>query len=119
MKEILVYGSLKQGYWNHERFNLDANYRWKGVVYGFKLMDLGPYPGAVYGTSTDGIICERYEVDDETFRFLDLMERGAGYLPEPVDGATLWVYQHPDENDAPCPKNAHGFYEWVGGPRIL
>lgn len=118
MKAILVYGSLKRGFWNHERFQLGEP-TWTGPVKGFRLIDLGAYPGAVASEDSSSI-CERYEVSDDLFRMMDRMERGAGYRAiELPGGDNIWVYQYPSSDDVPVALNSEGHCEWLGGPRIL
>lgn len=113
MKSILVYGSLKKGWWNHEHFDLGEPRNSHVVIKGYKLINLGAYPGAIESPN-DSIVCECYSVDERKFFLMDAMERGAGYLPVDIKGCTLWVYQYPEATDKGILKNADGHYEWKG-----
>jgi len=68
---LFVYGSLRFGFeLNH--FLRNSRFVGLGFAEGFKMYDLGNYPGVVKG---DGIIHgEVYEVSDETLRILDQVE---------------------------------------------
>ena len=75
---VLVYGSLKQGLYNHI-FMRGAKFMGNDTVKGYKLVDLGPYPTAV--KIPDSIECkepyikgELYEIDEEILERLDGLE---------------------------------------------
>jgi gamma-glutamylcyclotransferase (GGCT)/AIG2-like uncharacterized protein YtfP len=114
VKTILVYGSLKKGYWNHERFALGEPLNERIVVEGYKLVDLGAYPAAVPSKHTDTIVCECYVVDDRTFQRMNWMEQGAGYKPASINNAIMWIYDHPEETYHLVPLNEAGQFEWLG-----
>lgn len=100
---IFVYGSLKRGYWNHDRCDLDkATYLGKALTVGrFDLYDLGAFPGITVG-DTSQVAGEVYQVDRATFIPIDSMERGAGYQLTPVRvtigdkeiEANMWLYRY-------------------------
>lgn len=76
MKSLLfVYGTLKRGCRNHHRL---ATQRFVGAAHsvaGYRLYDLGDYPGIVpEPTATEGVVGEVWEVDEECLRELDRFE---------------------------------------------
>lgn len=111
-QDILVYGSLKQGHWNHARFSLGEP-SWTGIISGFRLINLGAYPAALPAPN-DSILCERYTVSDEIFHFIDMMERGAGYTPLFIDNAVLWVYRLATPDETECMRDNDGVFFWDG-----
>jgi gamma-glutamylcyclotransferase (GGCT)/AIG2-like uncharacterized protein YtfP len=94
--KIAVYGSLKKGRYNYERFSEYYPIKFVGedILHGYKLYDLGDYPGAIEG---DGpLYVHILEVDSDCFRQLDRMEKFAGYIQKEVATshgcAILWLY---------------------------
>ena len=78
MERIAVYGSLRKGCYNN-RWLGNAKYIETFTVTGFALYDLGFYPAAVEQKGSS-IVIEIWEVDDDTFKRIDNMEIGAGYI---------------------------------------
>lgn len=81
MPLLFVYGTLKRGCKNHSQL---ADQRWVGSAQtqpGFRLYDLGDYPGLVTNPQgQSGILGELWEVDDKALRALDVFEGTAeGY----------------------------------------
>lgn len=90
MHRICFYGSLKQGFYNRDRFN---NHFGKSAIKhlkntelkGFRMYDLGPYPACVKtGSESDTVQVELVEVSSECKEHIDMMEFGAGYYIEHV-----------------------------------
>ena len=82
---VFVYGSLKQGFWNHPRFMTSA--RLVGTartVDGFTLFDNGRYP-KLEANGDRRIHGEVYEVDSQTLTALDRLECGYDRVPINVD----------------------------------
>lgn len=84
MKTIGVYGSLKKGCYNFERFNMgEDRHIGNSTIRG--AMDLMArsyprlYPIGTYPEHESDHVLEIYEISDEKFARLDMMERGAGY----------------------------------------
>lgn len=68
---LFVYGSLRYGFELHH-FLKDSRYVGFGYTEGFKMYDLGSYPGVIKG---DGVIWgEVYEIDENLLRKLDEIE---------------------------------------------
>lgn len=93
---IAVYGSLKKGRYNYERFAAYCPIEYVGedILHGYKLYDLGNYPGAIEG---DGPLhVHILKVSLNLFEMLDRMEKRAGYLKKEVETshgcAILWLY---------------------------
>lgn len=60
---VLVYGTLRKGFGNHRRLG-DAEYKGAFWQEGFKMIDLGAFPGAIKTDSPDDLIwVEAYAVD--------------------------------------------------------
>lgn len=104
MNKILVYGTLRKGDYNFDRI---LNSFGEGSIVktgettlrGYKLYNLGSYPGVVKSDSeNDIIVCDIVEVKEEAKKFIDLMELGSGYKIETVvvDDVphTIYEYKH-------------------------
>ena len=98
---VAVYGSLRQGMGNH---GLLRSARFVGRFWtapAYTMRSLGYFPGMIDGGDT-AILCEVYDVDDNTFDRLDVLESNGRYyerqrLPlvsdDPTAADTLaWVY---------------------------
>lgn len=80
-KKIAVYGSLREGQYNFERF-LDRYPDIKVVkrnhrIQGFQLYSLGPYPGIK--VEEGNVEVDILEVPKQCFGAITQMELGAGY----------------------------------------
>lgn len=90
MHRICFYGSLKQGFYNRDRF--DNHFGESAIKHlkntelkGFRMYDLGPYPACVKtGNESDTIQVELVEVSSRCKEYIDMMEFGAGYHIEHV-----------------------------------
>jgi gamma-glutamylcyclotransferase (GGCT)/AIG2-like uncharacterized protein YtfP len=89
-KKVFVYGSLRPGAYNYERFlsgfgaedfKLVSD---QVLLPGFKMYDLGSYPGIKEGAETDVIVTEVIECSDQCFEFVNAMEEGAGYTAKEI-----------------------------------
>jgi len=88
MKTIAVYGSLKRGRYNHpmlESSKFLGNTTLKGTLYR-----VSSYP-ALVDDGENEYEAELYEVDDDTYSAVRVMELGAGYVEKEVDGAIVYV----------------------------
>lgn len=94
--KILVYGSLREDEYNFDRIKEafgDESIKKVGEteVAGYKMHNLGSYPGINKGTQEDKIVCDILEVNDEAARFIERMELGAGYAQEEAQGLPIYV----------------------------
>lgn len=85
---LFVYGSLKKGFFNHDRFGFgrSATLLGEGVVKDVSLVRLGnlPYPHAFKNAGGE-VKGELYELNNpDIAEALEDMERGAGYMPHLV-----------------------------------
>lgn len=101
MKRFASYGSLRKGFWNHDRFGLGepiATSTIRGKM--FVNPNLG-YPYLFSEPFEKEYKVEIYEVSESVYQMIDGMEQGSGYYPEQVlfdveiDGvnvieATVW-----------------------------
>lgn len=95
MNKIAAYGTLRKGFYNFNRF--DLNYIKTTTLTGYELYDLGPYPMAIKtDNSEDTIVVDILECDDNTKRIIDMMEIGAGYKKENVvvdeEDCTIYLF---------------------------
>lgn len=74
--KVFVYGSLLQGFWNHERCLKGARLVSKGMTNGRLYHLKAGYPAVTPGPQE--VYGEVYEVDEKTARLLDSLE---GYSP--------------------------------------
>lgn len=78
---LFVYGSLKKGFMNHERFGLhNQKFLGSGEIPCYRMYSLRAYPCVVFtADARDRITCEIYEVDRNTMDRIRYIEHGAGY----------------------------------------
>ena len=86
MHRIFVYGTLKRGCVNHAYL---GGQRWVGVARTeprYRMFDLGGYPGMVEVADGLSIQGEVWDVDDDCFAQLDLLEdiEGGEYLRKQI-----------------------------------
>lgn len=80
-KTIIIYGSLRKGFYNHAR-KMTRGCRFIGSckLKGWKLYSLGSYPAINPSpTKKDIVVAEVYKVPEEVFTEIDYMEKSAGY----------------------------------------
>lgn len=109
MKIIGVYGSLKKGCYNYDRFRFAdrASFLGNTTIAGPMYMIGGAYPALFPQTNThiDRMHdLEVYEIDDSLFTMLEGMENGAGYELHSLDFTV-------DEIERPV-------NVWLAGPSI-
>ena len=101
---VFTYGTLLRGERNHHLIS-DRDFISEGYVKGFKMFNLGRYPGIEYGEGT--VLGEIYLVDDKTLAELDyLEEEGSLYLRKTTKVYTanneyeayIYVYNHKVDN---------------------
>lgn len=106
MSIIFVYGTLKEGCYNHTRFGFDKGTKFleDAVLRGARMYDLGEYPCVVLtGNEEEQVHGEVYEfVDDACEKEIRRMEFGSGYVEREVRvnsyTATIFVYLNPPED---------------------
>ena len=99
---IAVYGSLRKGAYNYDRFlqkygKEDFFSLGKIVVPGYKLYDLGSYPGVKESNSKDDtIVVDILELSEEAYDTIYSMERNAGYKAKFIEEegitCTIFIY---------------------------
>lgn len=107
MKKIGVYGSLKKGSYNYDRFRLsEQNFIGTSEIVGAMYLIGNSYPAlAPKGSDLDLIHpLEVYEIEDGLFNVLDGMERGAGYEAH--------------EMTVTIDKEEHNIVVWLAGESI-
>jgi len=103
---IAAYGTLREGHYNYDRYKDKADQLPnrtfqkvnEGIVEGYQLWDLGPYPYIVKtGDRDDKIIVDVIETDLNTLQSISMMEIGAGYNVEEVNvnGTDCLIYVYP------------------------
>lgn len=99
MMNILVYGTLRQGMYNHNHYLLGYKPLKRVYINGIQLYDLGPYPYTVKTGKPGGTVFEQYLVPESVAWNIHRMEIGAGYCPaiyKNKDGEELmfWTMTH-------------------------
>lgn len=97
---LFVYGTLKRGCGNHRQMAGQAFVTHAQTVPGFRLVDLGGYPGIVSDPAGGVVEGEVWEVDGEALRRLDAFEGTASglyrrapiALAAPLSGHTVEAY---------------------------
>jgi len=109
---VMVYGTLKQGFHNHEiiSYDYDTHSKNKGYDYlgkvntidRFKMYDMGSFPAIAFDPNGKIVAGELYAVDDKTLELIDMLE---GY-PDHYErkevmldvGVEAWVYFYNPDN---------------------
>ena len=101
---VFTYGTLLRGERNHHYLK-DDDFVCTGCIRGFKMFNLGTYPGIEYG---DGrVLGELYLVDDATLEKLDYLEEEGSlyirvisrvYTDDNEYESYVYVYNHEVEN---------------------
>lgn len=106
MTKVFVYGTLLSGERNNHIL-LGSDKRGEEVVYGYFMINIGAFPACIKcDNCSNAIFGEVWEVDDETFSRLDMLE---GYprlytreLVETFDG-NAWIYVWNKDNGLDFP----------------
>lgn len=111
MKHVFVYGTLLRGEPNHSVLASAKFIRAAQTVPAFRLVNLGAFPGLVWGGET-AVHGEVWEVDDVTLSRLDrleghptLFQRSAIVL---ADGVCIDAYLYPARNLRSAPEIPSG-----------
>lgn len=113
--KFAFYGSLRKGQYNYDRCIAGCKHDYLGVarVNGFKMWSLGPYPTITLGDKNDQIVVDLFDIHDEAVqRFIESMERGAGYSVGNVeinDEQYTLYYYHKEPRNAEAVENG----DWV------
>jgi gamma-glutamylcyclotransferase (GGCT)/AIG2-like uncharacterized protein YtfP len=74
MTNVFVYGSLKEGYHNHDVLRDSLKVCDAISVEKYTMINLGAFPGLMLEVPTSHIHGEIYHISDEVFKDLDLLE---------------------------------------------
>ena len=79
--KIFVYGTLKKGFYNHDRMRMKkAKYLGKATLSGFNMYSVLFFPVIVHnGDKTKKIVGEIYDVNETDYLKIKTMERASGY----------------------------------------
>jgi gamma-glutamylcyclotransferase (GGCT)/AIG2-like uncharacterized protein YtfP len=118
MVKIAVYGTLRPGDYNYQRFvNLFGEWDFQVLtgpieITGYRMYDLGSYPGIKKASDNDKIIVQVIGCSDECYDVINAMEEGAGYqaIDLKVDGheCKTFLYDHDVYEETLIP---HG--DWI------
>lgn len=86
---LFVYGTLKKGFPLHS-FLAEQKFLGAALLKGFRMLDLGAYPGVVRDEKAGTIKGELYSVDEVLLRRLDYIE-GAYTRQLHVTTEGIWV----------------------------
>ena len=110
-KVMFVYGSLKEGFLNHQLIEeITSNKKLgTGFVRGYKLYSLYVTPAIKPSDIEDRVFVEKYALTEPCFNRIDRMEQKAGYSPVVVvdnDGVkgTIYVYNLAVKNEKHIPR---------------
>ena len=98
---IVVYGSLRKGAYNFDRFvdifgEKNIEYVKTKEITGFKLYSLGPYPGIKKSNDTsDKLVVDILHVTNEVYDAIYNMEIGAGYEALNIEDGVIYLYKYP------------------------
>jgi len=100
-KKILVYGSLRKGEYNYKRFKSMFKDGLKYIetlnIQGFRLYDLGSYPGIKETPTDTTLVVDVMECDPACYASIYGMEIGANYVAKNIvinnEDHTIYVYQ--------------------------
>jgi len=98
MKQIFVYGTLRKGFMNNERFLGKYKLIKKFRIKRLDLYDLGAYPIVVPNNENKkGVVVELYEVDHVLHKIIKKMEEGANYIEIRMHykGRDAFMYMYP------------------------
>ncbi len=97
-----VYGSLREGWWNHRWALEDAEFKSLTKVEGYMLRSNGAFPAAIERDGRQAVV-EVYDVTnvpDDIVEAMDCMEFNCGYVKREVvtlDGQQVWMFVMPPE----------------------
>ena len=99
-RKIAVYGSLRKGEYNYDRFGGDKTFKHLGThsITGYELFSLGPYPGVRPASKDKSIVVDVLECENGVAAMIDRMETGAGYVAKEITvgehTATIYEYNY-------------------------
>lgn len=96
MNKVAVYGSLRKNMGNHG-FLVNAKHLSTEEIKGFRMYSLGGFPAVLYNGGQNTVTVEVYEVDDDTFESLDMLEGYPRFYDrDEVDTSqgSAWIYYH-------------------------
>lgn len=112
---LFVYGTLKRGERNHRLMAGQHFVRPAQTEPGFRLIDLGPYPGMVRAADRPGVWGELYDVSecgvDELDDFEGVPELFVREVIDLADGERAWAYLY----NRPVPPHAATGDRWPLG----
>lgn len=99
---VAVYGTLKEGYCNHQTYLPARKPAWRGFLQvPFAMFSNGEYPMLAPSDETHPILVEVFDVEDEILRELDSLEEPFGYsrvsvvVPELKQAVEIYVHPEP------------------------
>jgi len=100
-KKLFVYGSLRPGQYNFNRFNKNGFIKVieeDVIVEGFAMYSLGSYPG-IKRKEDSSIVCTLISLPEREADYIEDMEISAGYEKTTVDykGESIPIYLYLDE----------------------
>lgn len=117
-QRLFVYGTLCRGEANHELLTGSRFVGEAETASGFQLIDLGPFPGLIFG-GRQRVIGELYLVTAEVVARLDHLEDHPNYYTRQVidlsDGTKAEAYVLRSEHAATHPIISHG--SWLAHNR--
>ncbi|MES1923697.1 gamma-glutamylcyclotransferase family protein [Salinisphaera sp. T31B1] len=110
MNRVFVYGTLRPGERNHH-YLATAMHRGAYITPpAYTLLDTGPYPAAL-DTGDTALTGDVFDVDDETFAALDVLEDYPIHYTRryiATDHGSAWIYLWIARRDPRWPTIGHG-----------
>lgn len=122
MKQIAVYGSLREGMGNSRVIEGARLLSTEDVVIPFEMIDMGSYPGLIRTEENHSIKIEVYEVDDRTYRNVECLEGYPSFynrtpVETTVGPADIYFLNRGDEYGSSSSKNlvnkTENTFDWV------
>lgn len=100
---VAVYGSLRPGMYNYDRFQKlfpgDILPKESFKLKGFKMFNLGSYPGIIPSNEKDHITIDILEVSEQSYLKIRDMELNSGYYEDKINlpngsNASIFIYSN-------------------------
>lgn len=97
MRKIGVYGSLRQGMYNHDLLQDSKLIDTKTISVPFKMVSFGMYPALIPDDNkSHEIVFEVYEVNDDIYRSVEMLEGYPDFYQKAYDSSGFEYYFVPD-----------------------
>jgi gamma-glutamylcyclotransferase (GGCT)/AIG2-like uncharacterized protein YtfP len=122
MKQIAVYGSLREGMCNSRVIEGAKLLSTEDINAPFEMIDMGSYPGLIRAKEDHSIKIEVYEVDDRTCQLVEFLEGYPSFynrtpVETSVGPADIYFLNRGDEYGSSARRNlvnkTENTFDWV------